>query len=262
MKKLFIAIFILLPIVCFADSSGVDFVGVDVSVAGGGSDCPSGTYEIAWNGDHSLGADYFCYESGTASEQGTTQDASVSTSYVEYSAGNDHLTVTITGDISADIDEQGSMFFSFWCSDDGAWGTDALIELVYNGSATENINCRADGANSRVRCDNHGGAQSQNVLATGLSVNTSYRCGYTWDATADTHAVDCVTSGSVAWTSNGGSPDDEDSETLEPFDDSGAVDPDTFALGEQYSNQAVSETSRVWDAYIVTGYKATDPGSL
>ena len=153
------------------------------------------------------------------------------------------------------------------------------VVLEINYSVTEQIFIVVDGANTRVRCNHEGGAVSPNVLAGGLSVATNYRCGYTWDATANTHAVMCTTSGTVTWDNSectaanvpsqcctgvgtGNCPDDEDSETVDGFDDSGAVDPSTLAIGEDISQSTPTDTIRIWDVYLVPGYKATDPGSL
>jgi len=171
------------------------------------------------------------------------------------------LRFTITGDISANIDEQSGIFFSFWINDDGAWGANGIIELYY--SSTQIMKIQVKGSTSNyIRANWVGGATSQNVN-TPIVVNTNYRCGYTQDCTANTHAIDCVTTGSVAWTSNSGVPDDEDEEAIDPFiDDVTPVDPTTFVLGEDISELGGEETVRIWDVFIVPGYKPTDPGSL
>lgn len=260
-KALFLALFLCLIVTPLQSS-------ITVTLMGGGSvanTCASGTYEAGYDGDHSSGADYICYESGTANEQASANTAdSVSSSYVQFDAANEALTFTLSGDISADIDSQGSVFFSWRNVDNGdtTYDSGAILELTY--SATENINCASVAASQRIFCFHLGAAESNNVFLGGLTYDTDYRCGYTWDATANTHALDCVASGSVAWTSNGGSPDDEDSEAIDGFDDSGAVDPTFIAIGENLSNSAFTgdDDHRVWDVFLTTGYKGTDPGTL
>lgn len=224
-----------------------------------GGDCPSGTYEIGYNGDHSSGADYVCYESGTASEQGTTVNATVSSSYVSFSSANDYLEFTITGDISAGLDTSGAIYFSLNMA--SVAGVNAILELSYGGSTSEIITARFDG--TKIRFDNEGGGQNQNINSTVVSAaSTNYRCAYQWDATNDIHECKCVTSGSVTWTS----PDDSDSEAIDEWDDAdgagSAVDPDTLTIGEHFSAFSVTGEVRVWDVFVVSGWDSTDPGSL
>jgi hypothetical protein len=268
MKKQFIMALACFIALIIASSTGARMNVIGLSNVGdGAASCPSGTYEIGYNGDHTSGADYACYESGTANEQGTTVDATVTSDYVSVPATNDYLRWTITGDISADIDSLGSIFFSTYITDDG----DTLVEqgivfeLAYNGS--NYIACTFHpGGGGQFYCY-HNSAGTGNQVQTSdvvIDVDTWVRCGYTWNASLDKHALDCISSGSVTWDSNSGSPDDEDDpETIDGFDDTGAVDPDTFLIGELEVNWAIIDTPVLTkDVYIVSEYKATDPGSL
>lgn len=248
-KKWFVLIFLI--VFCASSASGVIFL------RRAGNSCPSGTFEVGYDGDHDSGADYVCYESGTASEQASANTADVvNSSYVEFNAMDEHLRFTITSDISADIDSQGTIFFSWRQNTGASLGAAALVEITY--SATEDIEISSN-ATWGVFCRHNGGAEDEYVVSGSLSAQTDYRCGYTWDASTNYHAVKCVTSGSVSW----GSPDDEDNEPIDGFDDSGAVDPTTLSIGEYLAGGSHGgETYRVWDVFVTTGYKGTDPGSL
>jgi hypothetical protein len=242
-------------------------VGGGVAASGGGvvDNCPDATYSAAWTSDNTNGSTYICYSNGTSSEVATANTADGTTDYVAFDAADKSLVFTVSGgDIPADIDSAGTLFFNFRLVDDGGYGTNSLIELTYDNQ--ELIMCRTDDTNARVLCYHYGGATSPNVNAgTGFSMDQDYRCGYTWcdgasgcNGDTDAHAIKCVTSGSVDLSS----PTDEDEEALAGFDDSGAVDAIYFALGEYLSGQVVVDSVRVWDAYLVPGYKASDPGSL
>jgi len=245
-------------------------IGVNVTTTTTISDCASGTYEAAYNGDHSSGSDYICYQSGVASEQATADTAEDSSSYVLVDAANEYLRFTITGDLAdSDLDSQGTIFFSFEIIDGGdtTWPTEYVAsEIVYNGSSSENIHIRTL-SSGRIAGYHFGGSGINYVQVTGLSAGTDYRCGYTWcdgadgcNGSTDAHAIRCVTSGSVDLSS----PDDEDEESIEGFTDGGAVDPSTLSIGEDYSNRALSgdDDLKIWDVYVVQGYKGSDPGSL
>jgi len=245
MKRLIICILLVIFTTILAYADGWVFTNTSAT-----SDCQVGTYEMAYNGDHSSGADYTCYNSGAANEQGTAQNVTVTSDYVSFTTSNDFLKWTVTGDIAANMDEQGSIFFSVYTVNDGAYATSPILEFYYDSNDT--MYFVVDGASTRFRFNNYGGAVSSSVFSTGKSIATWYRCGYSWDTTANTHCARCVTSGTVDLSS----PDDEDSEAVDPF----AGDPTTFAIGEDLSGVGPNNETRVKDTAIVSGYKATDPG--
>jgi hypothetical protein len=90
----------------FLGSSTVDeYIGISTAdevlgqtVAGGSNNCPSGTYTVAWNGDHGSGNLYLC-DSGEATNAGS---ATISSSYGDTGNGvliadtNDQLVAAIT----------------------------------------------------------------------------------------------------------------------------------------------------------------------
>ncbi len=223
--------------------------------------CPSGTYEIGYDGDHDSGAEYFCIESGPTSEAGVETDSgtnvTVTSDYVAIApSSNNNLIFNLTGKISADIDSEGTLFFSVFAVDDSSFGSSTILEISYDPS--EFLYCKMDGVFTRIRCFHYGGIDSANVASGTKAVATAYRCGYTWSASTDYNAIKCVTSGAVTW----GSPDDEDNETVAGFDSGGAVDPNTLSIGEDVSGATLNDTIRTYDVFLVPGYKATDPGSL
>lgn len=238
--------------------------GISVTIIGGEAgapppaDCSSGTYEIGYNGDHSSGANYICYESGGASEVATANTADVvSSSYVEYNAVDENLTFTITGDISAGLDSEGSVFFTVY-SDTAIVGDGAAIEIRY-----DNANYIIVYVDSTAKLE--GGANSENgtwQVTRGdvvMDANTWYRCGYTWQTGADAGGKHCVTceaseTALTAWDTV----NNEDVEDLDDWTDTDPVDPAYFVIGENLGG-TVAQKTRIKDVYVTTGYAAADP---
>lgn len=239
-----------------AEARGVSAIGM-----GGGTivtNCPAGTYEIGYNGDHAAGATHVCY-SGTSEPATTNTAAAVTTSYVTNDTANEYLGFTVTGNVSAALDSSGSLFFSAYQVAGVDINTNALIELSYG--TNDKIHCSFLDAGTKLICYHKGNSASDSLSSPALAINTWYRCGFSWDVTGTDLALDCVDVGAVLWTSNGGSPDAEDNlATIDSF--TGGSDPTDFCIGENFGNIAVTDTVYVKDAYVVTGYKATDPGTL
>jgi hypothetical protein len=259
MKKL------LFPLLCFlllafVSSTGarmnIVVVGGSVPAVGDSCSCQTPTYDACYTGDHATATDYICYESDATSEDATNNTADVvSTSYIEYDAADENVQWTITGDLSAGLDSEGTIFVDFYVIDrdaDTNIHDASVFELRYN--AANCINCYVRGAFDRIDCRFEGNTSDQIAAAGSLSFNTWYRLGYTWQTGADAagkHSVSVVAkTAATSW--------QEDVVDLDDWDDGGAVDPLTFTLGEAASSKS-DERVRIRDSVILTGYQTTDP---
>ena len=224
------------------------------NAAAPGGSCPAGTYEFGYNGDYDTGKeDYTCYKSGAANEQGTSVGSpTISSAYVIINAQNENVNWTVTGDIAANMDAEGSLFFSVRQVEGTQINANPIIEFSYGSTEGQDvIRCSFTGT-SRIYCFNYGAGQSTYVEA---AINTNYRCGYSWHAGNDVHVLDCETSGSVTWDDTG---ENKDNEQIDTFSN----DPDTLTIGDNIYTVSSGDDVRVWDVFLVSGFEGTDPGSL
>jgi len=220
--------------------------------------CPSATYEVGYNGDHASGETYICYESGTANEQATANTAdSVTSDYVQYDAVDKYLEFTLTGDISAGLDSEGSLFFSVYIVTDVS--DEQLIEIY--SDTTDYITIYINSADDKIYGIHRSEDAGQNTVKGSLiTADGWYRVGYTWQTGEDAAgkhniSIEAGDDKMDVWEEN------EDVEDLDDWDDEGTpLDPTYLAIGEHnIVGSAVSHTIRIKDVYITTGYEAADP---
>lgn len=266
MKRLLIALFLCL----FAfNAFKASAWNPNFACPGGGAaaivdNCPNATYELAWTGDNTSGADYWCYANGTASVQGSI-DATIviNSTSIAISETDSGLYVDPSGKISAGTVSVGTLFFTVKNDDNALNGDDDIDTSLFfemndnsDSVADNQIRCEFNGGNTCVSCIYIGATAIQAANWIPTSIDTIYRCGYSWDVPNDIHSVQCVTSGSVPWDGNA----QDDSEDLTPWEAEHV--PVVFRIGELNTGQAMVDQSLVYDLYIMPGYKQADPGSL
>ena len=220
--------------------------------AGGVSDCLSGTYLGAYNGDHSSGVNVICINDGASSQVGTAQVATVTTEYVEYSSENDYLEWVVVGGDMVDTNAC-TVYFSIYIPDpgDSSIGNIGLMEAYADSSNV--IYTAVSGASDIVGVyysTSTGSGTDSSFGPSGVVVDTWYRIGISWQVGVAGNdlacSVDAVGDGPT-WAE-----DDDDITAL-------TSDVGLLAIGEHNGGWSVSQTVRVKDMATVTGYKAADP---
>ena len=259
----FLALILLLPWLSACTESGampITMLGGGVTAAVGSTvdNCPDATYEMAYNGDCTSGADYVCYESGSDSEQGATQDATVSTSDVQFSAQDDWLKFTVTGDFTSGLGDEGTLFLTVYFTNEGDADVEENAVIEYWNDASNFVEVYVD-TNGKMGGMHRGGGGSLQLVQTGfgsIGNDTWYRCGYSWQIGADTggvHSIKCAAQQTALadWSS-----EVEEIEDLDTWPD----DADTFAIGEENRSRAVNDIPvHVKDIFLLTGYQSADP---
>ena len=248
MKKLFILI-LFIPCLCFAGAGIVGLSSVGNNNISGDetpqpADCATGTYLFSYDGDHSSGADYACYNSGASSEQASANTVdSVSTDYVEFDDANEHLIFTESGIVSG----TETVYCSLYVIDrdtDSTIGSFVILEGLVN-SSTGFILYRDS---SYIRLDYRDGSTSNCASSVSISFDTWYRIGITWDQPNDKYSISVVTLGnSPSW-------HEETGEGLSAW----GTTPSTICIGEDWNGSTIQERVRVADVYAVSGYQAGD----
>ena len=209
-----------------------------------GGDCPTGTYAASYDGDHSSGVGYVCLNSGGSSIDADENTAdSVTTSAVQFDAGNEHL---LWNDVEV-LPSTGTIYFTVSISDrdsDGTMNGGSFIEYMY--STSTGIEVYSDA--STVRLNYYDGTASNCGTIVALAFDTSYRIAASWDQPNDRYSVSIVALG------NGPSWVEQTGEGLSPW----ANTPNSFSIGENVSGRSVNETMSVSDVKIFSGYQANE----
>lgn len=249
MKKLVLTLFLLLI-------SAPAFAGTTIRIIGGaaagGDDCLSDTYLFSYDGDHSSGTAYACYDSGNSSEDASEKNAdSYSTEYIAYDDVDENTTWNISGDIT-DLDGEGSLFVSIYVPVDGTYNRAVSIVESYI-DANNFFACYTDNAaNARVNCDRVDNSAASGTYTSGKMTDTPtwWRLGYTWKAGTG-HDISLVTLG------NGETWENEDADNVAQW----SSDPDEITIGDKDANKTPSplEGIRVKDLIITSTYQDSDP---
>ena len=262
MKKSIAILFVLL-LIAGAAYARMTVIGVAGMVAASGSEdgCVTGA-TFTYNGDHSSGNTYACDSSGDSIAAAANTADSVSASYIEYNAVDEHLRWAID---ASEIDDSTAwtIFFSVYFVDAGdtTVKVNALIETGPNAGAYDSSNhiriqILAPGGNAQIYSAFKG--QGTNVgLYDGLalSVDTWYRVGFSWSPATGTGAA----ASSVVALSNGENFDAESTSQDVLEWNSDPAYPAYLSLGEHRQQVDVNQTVRIADFVAVSGYKAEDP---
>lgn len=137
------------------------------SGGGGGGDCATGTYEAYYNGQHSNGEGYICYNSGAGNEIYTNNTAdSITNGVVAFNSGNENLTFDLTGVIS-NMSDNGSLFFNFIQTDGGVLHDNCIGEFF---STTSNfIRIEQESVNSEIQFRYRGNAVNVDLNVQNIS---------------------------------------------------------------------------------------------
>lgn len=238
-------------LLCASLCTAADFrqvVGYSRGVGGGSADCATGTYLANYNGDHSSGSSYICFNSGASSEDASSNTVdSVTTEYVEYNATGEHLSWDITGDIT-DLDGSGTLFVSVQTPDDssGSTGENVIFEIWYDSNNYIVGRILSTGAISVVMKAKN---TSSDTYTAACNNDTSWiRIGYSWSAGVG-HDISCVPLGSGENWSN------LDADTVQQW----GGDPTTISIGQHNTTNNVTNKIRAKDYFITTGFKDEDP---
>jgi hypothetical protein len=219
------------------------------TVAAGGGDCPDGTYKFAYNGDHSSGTDYACFDSGNSSKQGTETDPgtniTVSEDYIEFDAENAYMTWAVAGDDGID-DQEGTVYFSVYIVDDGGIGTNSIFESFGTTGSGPYLKMVTLSGQTIAFIDDD--TTNNSTYGATLSGDTWYRVGIAWKVGATpSFSISAVTLGSAhSWA--------DDNDTL----GANAWTPDDITVGDNLAANGVVDTVRVADIVIVSTFKGTD----
>ena len=247
--KRFILTLILTAFLCVSASADHRSVVARKNVSAGG-DCAGGSYTAYYNGDHTTGADYICYNNGGGSVQASANTAdAVNTSYVEYNAANKHLQWT---DANVLIDDEvGTIFFTLVIV--GSINGNSLLFESYNGTDNLIRIIHDDVANAvAVTHKGDGTAKSQTGPTNLTTADISYRVGVTWQT--GVAGIDCGISTVVKGNATSWNNSDKDFIAW-----NGANQPNKITIGENESSQPVNDTIRISDMVIFRTYEATDP---
>lgn len=182
------------------------FMGSGQTVAGGGPDCPVGTYDSYWTGDASEGSLYICYNSGASQKQGTNTNGDFGTDYGEgggdigwfYNNTEDNLSWAIS---TADLIDFTSAF-TIWVRlkhvEDASVADVVAFESYYDANNYLYVILDNDGT---VDCawKGNGTTDAKNSTNT-MSLDTWTTIGYSVIPGESTAAVDhSVKVGANAW---------------------------------------------------------------
>lgn len=223
--------------------------GAGASTSGGVADCPSGTYDFAWNGDHSSGTLYACLNSGISATQSTAQGGTYTISS-DYGDGGNGIGFTggVTGD---DFIKFGGTVLDSYGSAGTIWlsvypvagdGNKTVAEAPYDGSNYFYMNILND---ERIhfyfKATNI--IQVANASAT-VTIGSWNRVAYSWSIGG---GVAAVTDDGTNWYTA--------TATLTAWP--GA--PTYFAVGWDTYGLGSADDVYVDNFYIVDGYQAADP---
>jgi len=235
------------------------FVGVEsideavgVTIASGGSDCPSGSsYLSAWGGNYPSDTDKICYNSQASQKDGSSNGTfGVGTDYGEgggdigiqiNAADEGYRWVVATDDLLDDT--VGTICVR--CEMQALTGNTQIVEFSFNSSNVASIYILSDG---RVRGLYRGNGSGENVTEAGpISTSTWTTLKYTWDDTNDNHKI-CL--GTDA---NPTDCTEDTGDTLTPF--STAVD--TLTAGEFEYGLDMTDEFHITYIKVYSTYDAT-----
>lgn len=272
MKK--ILLFLILILFVFSPSSadvGVSSYGVGHGGAVAGP-CAgiSGSVTYLYNGDYTDDTDAAC-NSSQAKLDGTVQDATVSSDYVQITSSDDYLSHAVT---ASEIAAAGAtVWFSLYFIDaDTDTHLDTACGCEFENTSFDSDNFiymtstgDGDGA-GKITFRHKGGGTSDSIAtaANSIAVATWYRCGYSWieDGSEPDHALMCTAcggggtqddcSGKGTWTGAIEETDELDTTPLET-----AIN--IVIFGELNSGASTTDDTRIADVYSHVGqFKAVD----
>jgi len=249
MKKLLIALF---SIVCFASIASakpVTFTGAAGSYATTYT-CKVDTYMFAYDGDYDGDTDKACFISGAANKDGTIVDATVTSSYVEFSAVNDYILWVVAGEDGINDEGPITIYFSMYIVDDtnGDLDENVLVESVSN-SDNMLVLYTSDASDSVAVTFESGGTKVAIISTVDPNMGAWYRVGYSYQTgvAGNDHAISVVTLGNAPnW--------EETDSDLVAWD----FDADDITIGEKSSAKNVTDTVRIKDLCVLSGYKTAD----
>jgi hypothetical protein len=217
------------------------------------------SYAFAYTGNHASGAGYACYKStGTVSAENLTEadtgtNVTISADYVQFTAADNYVSWPVaSGSNTGFSSSAGTIFFTYTVVDgDANSDLDANQPIEIRQGSGNYIYITTVDTGNYIQCkwrDNTGTAQTI-TSSVGMSLNTAYRVGYSWNAAGDVHSVSVVTLGSAtSW-------EDSTGATLNAW----VAEPTTIVVGDDGNIYSNPDTNRVTDIYIFSGVKATDP---
>jgi len=251
MKRLWglaLCLYVLVLVVCpaLARMNVATTVGGGAPAAGG--DCPAaGTYDYYWNGDHSSGTTYVCYDDG-ADINGTLSGASINSggysgNKFDATEHNQHLYWSGTIDVN-----KGVIWVLFSTSDTSRTGNIYFME-THDAVNSEFVRVYVE-TDDTVSAVYDGGGASETCSSTGtIAEDGSWQwLGYSWDIANDDHAVyvngaweDCNDEGFTVLTATA----------------------HIFALGEKLAGSSFTETYALDNYYYIPNtYKPAVPFGL
>lgn len=255
MRWLLVLLILLATSPVFAGVALMGEEGLTPDAAPGG-DCQAGTYIAAYNGDHSSGADYICYQGLTASEEaGATQGTpnTLDANYVEFDAKDEGIKFSETGVFPVSA---GSLYFDFYIADGNA-NTDIdanqLLENRFDASNKMWVVTLDSGNKLRVLWESANNQILVDCDAYNFQLNTWYRAGLTWQVSTNTVEVAARAAGeTITW--------DESDLCYNTGTSTGTMSaPGEITIGESESNQSINDDVRIRDLAIVNTYQGTDP---
>lgn len=241
---------LLVALLCWAFPAHA-VIFISGSAAGGAppADCPTGTYDFAWNGDHSSGTLYACLNSGISATQSTAQSGSYTISSDYGVTGNG---IGFTGGTTGDdfIKFGGSVYDSYgsagtvWLSVyPVASDTDKVVgEATVSGTNYFYLNIMSnDRIHFYFKATN--AAQVANAACT-VTIGAWNRIAYSWTIGGDEISV---TNDGASWY------------TAAADFTAWPSAPSFVAIGWDTYGASGTDDVYVDDFYISDGYQAADP---
>lgn len=220
------------------------------------SDCPAGTYAFAWNGEHSSGVDYACFNSGASSGVADATAGTMTTGADYAQAGNNGVHIdqaneswrwvspTTVGSVQIIDDEAFTIWFHARAANEDTSSAVYFLESRYDSSdyiytmlrTNDDIQVVAHGAGTEETAFSGGNISDGNWHRIGVSCTTSTaKCATSLDGAAWSEAASATY---TAWTSG---------------------DPPEFRIGENSVGTATTAYIDVDNIYILLSYQAADP---
>lgn len=257
MKRIFLALCLL--VLCITVSSGgitdkLKSVIARKNVAGNGNgDCPAGTYDRSWDGDHSTSTVTVCTNSGAGTDTLVQNNGTIDPAFGNAGNGyrmdsnNDYMTDSTFADFDATT---GTIWVYIRVPDDFGDRPDTAVFMEWSDQDADGANhlwVRVQNAANKIRIEWTGNTTSENITSNSLfTANTWTWIGYSYDRSGvDKHSVKI---GANAW--------EEVEEVLTAM----SVAIDEMVIGERRQGGAFTEDVDIDEVTYIGGtYQAANP---